>query len=167
MILLTQAEGEKVLILNFVTMLFMNIGLLLTLTPRLPGTLIIAGSAFFYGVFTEFRTFGLWITQILLMLVVIAEIGGRVLRRLLTKHCLVSPVYSTDTTAGNFAGILASDAIFGPVIGTAMWELIVGKTLFPRWNSILKVLMRLAVSAALRFICGVIMIILISKYILV
>jgi len=145
----------------------MDIGLLCTLSPRLPGTLIIAGAAFIYGVFTEFRTFDVWITQTLLVIVMIAEVGSRILRRYLTKLSHVSPGYSTDTTAGNFAGIIATDALFGPIMGTVIWELVVGKNLFPRWDSIVKVLLRLSVSAAMRFICGLIMIILTFKFILI
>lgn len=147
-------------------MLLMFIGLVLTLSPRLPGTLIIASVAFFYSLIDGFSFYRPWLIITLVALVVFAEIGGRLIRTYLTKPFKLSVMFSTDTTAGNLAGIIASDALFGPFLGTIIWEVIVGKTLLPRLDTVLQVLYRLAFIAFLRFVCGCIMIILITKYIL-
>ncbi|MPN60696.1 hypothetical protein SDC9_208427 [bioreactor metagenome] len=144
----------------------MFIGLFFTLSPRLPGTLIIVGAAFFYSALTGFSAYSSWLIISLLFLTLLAEIGGRVARTYLTKGFKVPILFSTDTTAGNLAGIVASDALFGPLLGTVIWELIVGKTLLPRLDTVFRVLSRLALVALIRFGCGLIMVVLISKYIL-
>lgn len=102
----------------------------------------------------------------LLCLVVTSELGGRALRIYLTRNYPVSRVFSVNSTVSHIAGMLASDALLGPVLGLLVWELVAGKTLIPRSDSVLAVLYRLAGVALLRFICGVIMIVLINLYIM-
>jgi len=152
-------------IIKFIIVLMMMIGLMGTLSPRFPGTLLILAGAFLYGLITDFVTFQNWIVLALGILVLVAEIGGRVLRIYLTQNFRVSRIFSTDTTAGNIGGLVVTDALLGPVIGTILWEFIVGKTLFPRFDTIIKVLTRLFVAAGIRYICGVIMMFLIIEYI--
>lgn len=154
------------MVLNFVAFLVMFIGLFFTLSPRLPGTLLILGVAFFYSALTGFSATSPWLIISLIFLTLLAEIGGRVTRIYLTKGFGVPIIFSTDTTVGNLAGIVASDALFGPLLGTVIWELIVGKTLLPRLDTVLKVLSRLALVALIRFVCGITMVVLITKYIL-
>ncbi|MDF2571582.1 MAG: hypothetical protein K0R55_3186 [Sporomusa sp.] len=119
-----------------------------------------------YGVFTDFLTFPPWIIVMLTCLVVTAELGGRALRFYLTRNYPVSRDFSINSVFSHFAGMLASDALLGPVLGLVAWELIAGKTLLPRSDTVLRMLLRLAGVAVLRFACGLIMIVLINMYIL-
>lgn len=152
------------LILNFMIILIMFIGLMCTLAPRLYGTVIILVAACTYAVISGVSVFPLWVAGSLLMLTLVAEVGANGLRVFLTRHSEVSRVYSIDTTVCNLAGIVVADALLGSLIGTIIWELLVGKTLVPRWDSISKVLVKLIVTAVLRLICGLIMIIIVVKY---
>ena len=95
----------------------------------------------------------------------LAEFGGRMLRVYLTRRYATSASFSVNTTAGNLAGLIAVDAILGPVVGTIIWELIAGKILMPRWDMVSRVLIRLAAVSALRFLCGLIMTYIIVVYI--
>jgi len=99
-------------------------------------------------------------------LVIIAEIGMRGLRSYLTKGYTISKTYSVNTTVCNLSGIIVADALLGSLIGLTIWELVVGKALVPYFESISKILVRLMIVAVLRFICGIIMIAIICKYLL-
>lgn len=147
--------------------IIMMIGLLATVTNKIPGTVIIFGGALVYGSTTGFSTFEPWVVSILLALMSTAEVGSKILRSRLTQNYYLSRSFSRNSTAGNIAVLLASDIIFGPVLGTALWEMLTGKTFFPRWSTIGRVLSRLVAVAALRFTCGLAMIILITAYIFV
>jgi len=142
----------------------MCIGLLCTLAPKRYGTVIILVAAGIYAVTVGVSVFPIWVAVSLFMLTLVAEIGANGLRVFLTRHCEVSRLYSANTTVCNLAGIVAADALLGSLIGVTIWEMLVGKTIFPRLDSIGKVLVRLILIAALRFICGFIMIIVIVKY---
>jgi uncharacterized protein YqgC (DUF456 family) len=144
----------------------MLIGLCATVVPRLPGTLIILAGIALYGAFTGFQSFTppLWTT--LLILALVAEVGGRFLRYYLTKRYAISRLFATNSTLANTGGILAADAMLGPIFGLIAWELIAGKTLQPRWNTVGKILMRLAAAAVLRLVCGLVMIVLAYIYII-
>ena len=152
------------LIIKFLIIFIMLIGLMCTLAPRLHGTLMILIAAGIYAIFTDVSVFSLWVAVYLLILTLIAEIGANGLRILLTRNSEVSMIYSIDTTVCNLAGIVVSDALLGSLIGMSIWEIMVGKTLFPRIDSIGKVLVRLIAMAALRLICGLIMLIIVIKY---
>lgn len=152
--------------INFFVLLIMFIGLYCTLSPRMPGTLIIIGAAFFYTAIKGYPMVEPWVAYSLVLLVVLAEVGGRLARIYWTKGFRISMEFSSDATAGSIAGVIASDALFGPMLGTVIWELIVGKTFVPRWDTISQVLKRLAIVALLRFLCGVVMVLLIVSYIL-
>ncbi|SDF11080.1 Uncharacterized conserved protein YqgC, DUF456 family [Sporolituus thermophilus DSM 23256] len=147
--------------------LLMLSGLVGTLSPKIPGTVIIFVVAVLYGAVTEFATFRPWLTLLLCVLMLTAEVGGRWLRVYLTRRHQLSRVLCTNATVGNVAGIVAADALLGPTIGILLWELVAGKTFMPRWNSVAKVLVRLVAAAVLRFICAILMIILIYVYIIV
>jgi len=152
------------LIIKFIIILIMLIGLMCTLAPRLHGTVIILLAAGVYAVFTGVSILPLWVAVSLLILTLVAEVGANGLRVFLTRYSEVSRIYSIDTTVCNLAGIVVSDALLGSLIGMTVWEVLVGKTLFPRLDSIGKVLVRLIVIAVLRLICGLTMIIIIVKY---
>lgn len=151
-------------LLKLCVMIILVSGLYCTVFPRIPGTLVIFSGAVVYWSLTGFITYQPWLLYMLAAIAATAEIGGRALRVYLTGRESVTRTFSTDTTVGNMAGLIASDAILGPATGTILWELLVGKALFPRWTSVARVLKRLMLVAALRFICGLIMIFLIMKY---
>ena len=158
-------RGTSLLALKFIVTFIMLAGLISTVSVRLPGTVIILLGAILYGAATGFLTFTLQITGFLLVLTVAAELGGRVLRIYLTRDIPVSRVFSVNSTVTHIAGMLASDALLGPVLGLTVWEIIAGKTLIPRSDHVLRVIFRLAGVAVLRFVCGVVMIVLVNLYI--
>ena len=154
------------LIINFITLLIMFIGLLCTLAPRRHGAIIILVTAGVYAVSIGVSVFPLWVVVSLLTLTLVAEVAANGLRVFLTCHSKVSRLYSIDTTVCNLAGIVVADALLGSLVGITIWELLVGKALFPRLDSIGKVLVRLFATAVLRLICGFIMIITVVRYIM-
>ncbi|GBG55078.1 hypothetical protein SPFL3102_01049 [Sporomusaceae bacterium FL31] len=153
------------MILKIIIIIIMLIGLYCTAFPKLSGTLIILAAAIAYWLLTGFSTYQLWLAYMLIGLAFVAEIGGRMLRIYLTQHEGVTRTFSTDTTVGNIAGLIVADAILGPFTGTILWELMVGKNLFPRWTTVSKVLKKLAMVALMRFICANIMVFIVIKYI--
>jgi uncharacterized protein YqgC (DUF456 family) len=152
-------------ILKIIIIILMLAGLYCTAFPKLSGTLIILAAAIAYWILTGFITYQSWLLYLLIGFAFVAEIGGRVLRIYLTQHEGVTRSFSTDTTVGNIAGLIVADTILGPFTGTVLWELMVGKNLFPRWTTVSKVLKKLAMVALMRFICANIMVFVVIKYI--
>ena len=151
-------------LLKLAVTLIMLMGLALTLVPRFPGTVIILLGAALYGALTSFDTATPWLWTAMLLLVASAEVGGRLLRVVLTRKFNLSREFCANSTIGNVGGILAAEALLGPVIGLIVWELIAGKTLQPRWDTVAKILLRLTAVAALRFCCGFAMMLLTWLY---
>lgn len=114
----------------------------------------------------QFIELQLKIFFLLLILTVVAEGGASFLRIFLTRNYNVSRKYSVNTIICNLAGVIVADALLGALVGAILWEYLVAKALIPRIKGIGKVLFRLALVALLRFICGIIMIIIICKYII-
>ncbi|MDF2634949.1 MAG: hypothetical protein K0R78_1823 [Pelosinus sp.] len=144
----------------------MLIGQLCTLAPNFYGTVIILAAAGIYVSIFGFSNLPSWVISVLMALVATAEVGVRGLRSYLTKDYKVSRMYSVNTVVCNLAGVVVADALLGSLIGVTIWELIVGKALVPHLESISKVLVRLIILAILRFMCGIIMIIIICNYVL-
>ena len=140
-------------------------GVLCTLTVKLPGTLIILSGTFLYGMYTGFITFSTPIIILLIGIAGLTELGGLLARKQLTKNYPVSPVFSVNSIVGHVAGILVSAALFKPAAGFVLWELFAGKTLLPRGDSIVQVLVRLAGVAVVRLLSGIAMMVLIHMYI--
>lgn len=153
------------LLLKLTVLLIMLVGLTLTLLPRLPGTLVILGAAVLYLGVTGSDA-PPWVVAALAVLSFVAEVGGRMLRLYLTRRYSLSRVFCVNSTAGNIGGILAADALLGPVLGLLVWEFFAGRTLAPRWDTVGKVLLRLAAVATVRFGCGLLMIVLVMVYIM-
>jgi uncharacterized protein YqgC (DUF456 family) len=147
-------------------MFIMSIGQICTLAPNLFGTLIILGAAGFYAFVIGFHDFQNWVFISLLGTTIMAEVVARWLRIYLTKNYNISRKYSINTTVCNLVGIIVADVLFGPWVGVTIWELVVGKALFPYFNKVIKILLRLFLIALLRFTCGLLMIIIILKYIM-
>lgn len=153
------------LIVKISIMLIMFIGQLCTLAPKFYGTVIILAAAGIYASIFGFSNVPLWVILVLVALVVVAEVGARGLRIYLTKDYKVSKTYSVNTTVCNLAGVVVADALLGSLMGVTIWELVVGKALVPHIESISKVLVRLIIVAILRYMCGIIMIIIICNYV--
>lgn len=154
------------MLLKLVVVFIMLIGLCLTLMPRGCGTLVIFGAVVVYGFASGQAAMPFWLWMALILLAAVAEIGGRLLRVALTKRFSLSRLFCLGSTMGNAGGILAADAILGPVLGLLVWELVAGKGLAPRWGVVGRVILRLAAAAAVRFACGFVMIILALLYVL-
>ncbi|WP_378955619.1 DUF456 family protein [Pelosinus sp. sgz500959] len=152
------------LILKFSALFIMFIGLACTLAPRLYGTVIILVVAAGYGIFINLNIFQSWIGFVLLLLTLLSEVGARGLRILTTRPYRVSRRYSIDTSVCNLAGIIIASALLGSFVGATIWEIVVGKTLLARLDMIGKILIRLILTAGVRLICGLLMIIIIVKY---
>ncbi|MGL5511910.1 MAG: hypothetical protein ACRDBM_01555, partial [Sporomusa sp.] len=73
--------------------------------------------------------------------------------------------FSVNGMISYVAGLLVCNALLGSTIGLICWFLIAGKALMPLENHAVQVLFRLSTVAALRFFCGVIMILFINIYI--
>lgn len=140
-------------ILDFAIVLWMLAGLLCTLLPKIHGTLIIFAGAMVYGYITEFAAFGEWTTLTLMLLAGVSEIGGWLVRNQLTGRFPFSPEFGSNITVGNAGGIIASDILLG-FLGLLLWQIAVGKNIFPRWDTISQILFRSSAAALLRFICG-------------
>jgi uncharacterized protein YqgC (DUF456 family) len=153
------------LLLKVTVILIMLAGLTLTLLPRMPGTLVIMGAAVLYLGATGAPA-PPWVIAALVVLAFAAEVGGRMLRLYLTRRYSLSRVFCVNSSVGNIGGILAADALLGPVFGLVAWEFFAGKTLAPRWDTIARVLLRLAAVAVVRFACGLLMIVLVLVYIM-
>lgn len=145
-------------------MLIMLSGLVLTLAPKIPGTLVILLGAALYVGGSPSALPKSTILIVLVLLAAIAELGGRLLRVYLTQRYSVSRVFSVNSTVGNIAGILTADTLFGSVLGMLLWEMLAGRTLRPHWDSIGRVIWRLTAVALLRGLCGVMMIISVLLY---
>ncbi len=143
----------------------MMVGLLGTLSVKLPGTLLILIGAAIYGISTNFVTFLPGTIYSLLLISVICELGGRRLRISLTDNCSISREFSVNSVVCHFAGMLAFTALLGSIMGFILWQLVAGKTLIPRSDTISQVLLRLAGVAGIRFVCGCAMIVIIHLYI--
>ena len=151
--------------MKFIVAVIMLLGLIGTLVPKIPGTVIIFIGALLYGLTTNFAGFTPLLVMILVGLMAVAEIGGRWLRVWLTQRYYLSRQFSTNASTGNIAGVVAADTLFGPLLGLLLWELVAGKVFFPRWSTISKVITQLAMAASFRLLCGIFMIILVVVYI--
>lgn len=153
------------LALKIAVILIMLVGLVMTLLPRLPGTLVILAAA---AVYLTASGSGAppWVVAALIVLAFAAEVGGRLLRYQLTRNQPLSRLFSVNSVVGNIGGVFAANALFGPVAGLLLWELFAGKTLAPRLDTVGRVLLRLAAVAALRFGSGLLMIVLVLVYIM-
>lgn len=152
------------LILNVSTLFIIWIGMICTIAPKLHGTVIILTAAAIYAIVMDMSIFQSWIGMLLLILTFIAEVGVQGVRRVLTRDYKVSRQYSTNTFICNLAGIIITSALLGIFSGVVVWEIIIGKTLMARLGIINKILIRLTLTAGVRLLCALFMMIIIAKY---
>ena len=146
------------IVLHFFIMFIMLIGLFFTFMPKLPGNFIIFSVILFYGAITDFISFNLITIVTFSLLMLCGEVGTRWLRRKLTRKLVISPNFAANATAGNAAGMVASEAFMGSA-GWWVWQLIAGKNLFPRFDTIGQAFVKTGIAAAIRILCGLMMII--------
>lgn len=144
--------------LKLLIMLIILSGLVGSIIPKFPGPLIILTGAVLYGAVSGTNLENAKLAILLLSLTFIAEIVCRMLRIYLTKNARLSRSFCINATAGNAAGILAANTLFGKLLGILLWEIIIGKTLLPQWNEIADILWRLTIISLLRLTCSFIMV---------
>lgn len=152
------------LILNVSTLFIILIGVICTIAPKLHGTIIILTAATIYSIVMDISIFQSWIGMLLLLLTFIAEVGVQGGRRVLTRDYKVSRQYSTDTFVCNLAGIIIASALLGIFFGMAIWQILIGKTIMARLDIVSKILIRLTLTAGVRLLCALFMMIIIAKY---
>ena len=141
------------------------VGLAGTLVPRIPGLPLLFLAVVFYGAVRGFAAFTPPVITALLLCLLAGELVGRWLRVYLTRRYHLSRLYSTDSLVSSIAGMIISDALFGTWGGAVLWEVLLGKSLLPAWHTSLRIVLRLAGAALWRFICGLIMLVIIVTYI--
>jgi uncharacterized protein YqgC (DUF456 family) len=152
-----------ILLIQFIAILLMLLGLAAILVPRFHGAFIILAGCALYIAGTGYLESSLRLLLVLAVIAVLIEISKVAVSQYLAKSFGVPPKLSTDTTAGNLAGIIVTDALFG-LLGTLAFETIISKTLLPRLNTFGKIFVRLAVGAVFRLAGGAMMIFLVLLY---
>lgn len=105
----------------FITLFFMLVGLIFTLVPPLPGTLIIWGAAVYYGLVLGWSDLGWWTFGLMTLLMAVGLVadflGGQFGARLGGASCLAIII---GTVAGFVLGIV------GSIIGTPLVGCVAG-----------------------------------------
>ncbi|VBB06047.1 Hypothetical protein LUCI_1258 [Lucifera butyrica] len=151
------------LLVNFAAAVIMAAGTVLTLFPRFHGNLFILAGAFI-AINGNGKIIPPYLLLELTILAAAAEIGSVCLRWFLTKDYDLAPSICINSVVGHIAGLVITGAILGLVSGTILWEIFVGKTLLPRFDVMTKVMVRLAMVAAFRWVCGWLMVLIIFRY---
>jgi uncharacterized protein YqgC (DUF456 family) len=140
-------------------LLMMFCGLLLTLMPKIPGTLIIFLTLVVYAWLDHFNHLSGQGLLFLSLLVISAEVCCPLLRSYLTEKYPLSRLFSVDSLAGNAGGIITSNLLFGPVLGQVIWQVVAGKSWLAKWKWISQIIVRLFLVALIRLGIGVTMIV--------
>ena len=143
---------------TFMALLIMFCGLLFTVMPKIPGTLIIFLTLISYSALDQFANLSWQGLLFLSLLVIIAEVFCPVLRRYLTEKYPLSRLFSVDSLAGNAGGIVTSSLLLGPVLGQTIWQIVAGKSWLAKWKWVSRIIARLFLVALIRFGIGVMMI---------
>lgn len=144
---------------TFMAIIIMLCGLLFTLMPKIPGTMIIFFTLLAYSYIYQFNKLSWQGLLLLSLLVIIAEVFCPVLRSYLTKQYPLSPLLSIDNVIGNAGGMITATLLFGPLLGQVIWQLLAGRSWLERYKWISRVIVRLFLVALIRFGIGVTMII--------
>lgn len=151
------------LFIQFIAILLMLIGLAAILVPKFHGALIILAGCALYIANIGFSDFLILLLAGIAGIAFFIEISRVIVAHYLSNSFKTGPQLSTDTAAGNVAGIIVTDALFG-LLGTVAFETIISKTVLPRLNTMAKVFVRLAIGAVFRLVGGVVMIFLVLIY---
>lgn len=151
------------MLIQFIAILLMMLGLAVILIPKFHGAFIILAGCVLYNAGTGFSEFSLRLLGIIAVIAALIEFCKVITTYYLRRRFKTGPRLSTDTLAGNIAGIIVTDALFG-LLGTVAFETIISKTVMPRLNTMGKVIVRLAIGALFRLVLGTVMIILVLIY---
>lgn len=151
------------LLIQFIAILLMLFGLVVILLPKFHGAVITLLGCILYTLNRGLNEGSQGLLLGLASIAVMIEISGIAVAPFLAKRYNVSTKLSADAVAGNIAGLVVTDALFG-LLGIVAFETIITKTLMPRLNTMGKVFIRLAVGAVLRVICGIVMVLLVLIY---
>lgn len=118
-------------LMKVVALLTAVIGLAGTFVHKVPGTLLILAAAIGYSVTSGTVLSSLFWFGVLFLLMVLAEFGGKLVRRRLLPQADIDKAFGLDVAAGSFASLILTDVLAGPVLGLLIWELLIGKSLMP------------------------------------
>lgn len=128
----------------FVTLFVMMVGLIFTVVPPIPGTLVIWGAAVFYGLATGWDNLGWWTFGIMTALLIVAIVadfaGGQFGAKIGGASCLA---IFLGTVIGFVLGILGSlvgtpvVGCLAGVLGTLGGILLIERLRYKDWNTAL------------------------------
>lgn len=119
------------LLLKVILILGMVVGLVGTFVHRIPGTPLIFLVAITYSAIMGSTMSNIMWVSILFLLMMLAEVGGRLMREYVLPRAGISKVFGLDIAAGSFTSLVLTDVLAGPVLGLLIWELFIGKSLMP------------------------------------
>ncbi|MCG3207014.1 MAG: hypothetical protein FOGNACKC_00614 [Anaerolineae bacterium] len=137
----------------FLTLFVMMVGLIFTVVPPIPGTLVIWGAAIFYGLITGWDNLGWWAFGVLTLLMVVGIVadiaGGQFGARIGGASCLA---IFLGTVSGFVLGVLGSlvgtplIGCLAGLLGTLGGILLIERLRYKDW--------RTAISATKGFVAG-------------
>ena len=104
--------------------------------PRLPGIVTVAAGAAMYRLSQYDTSSGAFFWPVLIFAAAAGEVAARMVRRKLYRRLPLSLGFAADATAGGLSGAFVGSVVFGPVAGLVLWQVLAGKNLLPRWDSI-------------------------------
>jgi uncharacterized protein YqgC (DUF456 family) len=126
----------------FITLFTMMIGLIFTVVPPLPGTLIIWGASIGYGLVLGWESLGWWIFGIMTVLMIVGVVadflGGQFGAKLGGASCLAIIVGSLVGFVAGILGSVIGTPVFGCVaglLGTLGGILLVERIRYQDWRS--------------------------------
>lgn len=150
------------MLIQFIAVFLMLLGLALIVIPKFHGALIILAGCVLYMI-DGFGESPSWLLPAASGLAIISECSVIAIAHYLTRKFKTVPELSADTAAGNIAGIIVTDALFG-LFGTVAFETVISRTILPRLDTMAKVFSYMAIGALFRLVCGLVMIFLVLTY---
>lgn len=133
-------------------------GLACTLIPRLPGNLMLGAGLCLYGASIRQSFFFETVFFLLLLLISMAEIGSRLLKKILLKEYQEQSDIGITMIIGNIGGMIASEFAFG-FAGQILWQFVAGKSIFAQWKLLSQIAWKAFYVALWRLGCGIAMVV--------
>lgn len=139
------------MLLKVLLILGMMVGLVGTFVHKIPGTPLIFLVAIIYsGIMGSITSNLVWVS-LLFGLMLLAELGGLLIRNYVLPRAGIGKVFGLDVAAGSFTSLVLTDVLAGPVLGLLIWELLIGKSLMPLIKHSSVLVVGLFVTAMFRF----------------